>query len=66
MYTRQNGKFSYAPNGVSPVGLTIEVVRLVTEESYEGNLHVRGCVGSAGQPVLLPGKGTGGNTRCFE
>ena len=26
-----------------------------SKEPYEGNLHVRDCGGSAGQPVLLPG-----------
>ena len=31
------------------------VKRVGTEEPYEGNLHVRVCGGSAGQPVLLPG-----------
>ena len=31
------------------------VKRIRTEEPDEGNLHVRVCGGSAGQPVLLPG-----------
>ena len=28
---------------------------VVTEEPYEGNLHVRICGGRRGQPRLLPG-----------
>ena len=40
---RKNGKHSYAPNGVSLVGLTIGVELLATEEPYGGILHVRVC-----------------------
>ena len=43
-----NGKHSYAPNGVSLVGLDIGVEPLATEEPYEGNLHVRICGEGAG------------------
>ena len=35
-------------HGVSPVGLASGVEPLVTEEPYEGKLHVRVCGGSAG------------------
>ena len=35
------------------------VKRIRTEEPDEGNLHVRVCGGSAGQPVLLPGSRRG-------
>ena len=34
----------------------------MTEEPDEGNLHVRVCGGSAGQPVLLPGTPYGVNS----
>ena len=44
----KKGKHSYAPNGVSLVGLAIGVEPLVTEEPDEGNLQVRVCGGSAG------------------
>ena len=38
----------------------------MTEEPDEGNLHVRVCGGSAGQPVLLPGSPYGLNSLLYR